>query len=431
MAAGFQVNGGSPALGSSHTSGTSTFSGPIALANGTNLTLTAASGGQSNFSGAITGSGGITVSGAGTTVLSSTANTYSGNTTLAQGVLVVAATGGFSATSTGTVTLSGGTLAGTTFGGTIGGTVNAGVSSHTIAAGFGLSSGHGTLTIGGDLNVNGNTTLAFNGSLFTPTGGYDSNFSPIYAGDLINVNGNLNNATTTPVISLNGFSLPSAARDYRLFSSIGQTNTFSSVNLSNFTLPTAPGGYSDSLNATLDPGYLDLVVAAAGPATWQVGSGNWSSPATNWSTGVVPNSSGGTAVLGMTATTSATVTLDIPVTLGTLVLGNSAQGPSQGYTISGSGANTLTMNNNGSPAVVSVTQGNHAINAPLTLQDSLDVTTSPTSGGTLAIGGAINDNGVGYSLELDGPGELVLSGSNNYAGGTFVNPSDGTPARCW
>ena len=42
-----------------------------------NLTLTAAAGGQSNFTGAITGSGGIAVSGAGVTVLNSSANSYS------------------------------------------------------------------------------------------------------------------------------------------------------------------------------------------------------------------------------------------------------------------------------------------------------------------------------------------------------------------
>ena len=74
--------------------------------------------------------------------------------------------------------------------------------------------------------------------------------------------------------------------------------------------------------------------------------------------------------------------------------------------------------------MITVTQGNHAINAPVNLASNtpLDVA---TSGGTLAIGGDISETPTaGDSLELDGPGELILSGSNNYTGGTFVNPYD-------
>ena len=53
---------------------------------GSNLTLTAASGGQTAVYGSISGSGGITVNGAGTTVLSGV-NTYSGATLVSQGTL--------------------------------------------------------------------------------------------------------------------------------------------------------------------------------------------------------------------------------------------------------------------------------------------------------------------------------------------------------
>ena len=53
-----------------------------------------------------------------------------------------------------------------------------------------------------------------------------------------------------------------------------------------------------------------------------------------------------------------------------------------GYTLSGSGANTLTLNNSGSGATIAVANGSHAINAPVVLADNLTVSGS----GTLAFG---------------------------------------------
>ena len=113
-----------------------------------------------------------------------------------------------------------------------------------------------------------------------------------------------------------------------------------------------------------------------------------------------------------------TVTLDIPLTLGTLTLGNS-NSSSVGYTLSGSGANTLTLNNSGRGATISVTNGSHAINAAVVLADNLVVSGS----GTLAFGNAgITNNGGGYSLTMNGTGgTLILGGSNTYSGGTILN----------
>jgi autotransporter-associated beta strand protein len=47
--------------------------------------------------------------------------------------------------------------------------------------------------------------------------------------------------------------------------------------------------------------------------------------------------------------------------------------------------------------------------------------TITVGGNTLAIGGAISDGGNGYGLSLNGPGTLVLGGTNSYTGGTQVN----------
>ena len=66
----------------------------------------------------------------------------------------------------------------------------------------------------------------------------------------------------------------------------------------------------------------------------QNGSGNWSSPG-NWSA-AVPQNPGDTAVFSSAITSSATVTLDQPESVGSVAFSNS-----NSYTISGT--NTLTL----------------------------------------------------------------------------------------
>ena len=111
-----------------------------------------------------------------------------------------------------------------------------------------------------------------------------------------------------------------------------------------------------------------------------------------------------------------TVTLDAPQTVGSLLLGSG--NPGMGYTLSGSGSNTLTFSNSGNPATITVSDGGHVINAPVVLADNLVVSGS----GTLAFGNASSIAGNGYSLTMSGTGgTLILNGSNTYSGGTQVN----------
>jgi len=136
----------------------------------------------------------------------------------------------------------------------------------------------------------------------------------------------------------------------------------------------------------------------------------------------VPNGVGAGAALNVPTTAPVNVTLDASVTLGWLQLGNSGS-PSAGFTLSGSGSDTLTFNNSGSGAMILVTDGTHAINAPVILDENLTVTTGSTNPWTLSFGTAssITDNGAGYSLTMSGTGgTLILSGSDTYTGGTFV-----------
>ena len=89
--------GGTTTLGSLNTSGVNTNSGSLTLNRG--ITVDAASGGTLQFSGLISGNGGITKSGAGTVILTG-ANNYSGATAVNAGLLKVVSGGSIASSST-------------------------------------------------------------------------------------------------------------------------------------------------------------------------------------------------------------------------------------------------------------------------------------------------------------------------------------------
>jgi autotransporter-associated beta strand protein len=72
--------------------------------------------------------------------------------------------------------------------------------------------------------------------------------------------------------------------------------------------------------------------------------------------------------------------------------------------------------------MIEVSEGAHAINAPISLDNNLLVL--PSAGSSLTLGGNISDGGSGLSLTLNNSGTLVLRGANSYLGGTVVE--DGT-----
>jgi len=181
------------------------------------------------------------------------------------------------------------------------------------------------------------------------------------------------------------------------------------------------GSYSGSLSYTPPPGYslsfaipgeLDLiggssVWAAAVSESW-TGSSNW--------TGGEPNSPGAGAVINPPTSSDLTITLDGPKTVGTLEFGN-AGSPTHGYSLSGASTDTLTLNNNGTTSIT-VTDGKHAIDVPVVLENDLVVSGS----GTLTFSSSITENGGVHSLTMSGTGgTLILSGTGLYTGGTIVN----------
>ena len=86
---------------------------------------------------------------------------------------------------------------------------------------------------------------------------------------------------------------------------------------------------------------------------------------------------------------------------------------SSSYTLTGG---AMKLSNGANPATIIVSSGNHSIETSLTLQSNLSVTVS--AGDSLTIGGGIS--GSGESLTLNGPGKLVLQGSDRFSGGTAV-----------
>ncbi len=130
----------------------------------------------------------------------------------------------------------------------------------------------------------------------------------------------------------------------------------------------------------------------------------------------MPNAAGAAATINVPTSLPLTVTIDTPQTIGTLLFGNSASATT-GYTLSGVGSNTLTLNNAGSDATITVTDGAYIVNAPVALADNLAISNT----GTLAFGAASSITGNSYGLTINGPGTLVLAGSNSYGGGTTLN----------
>ena len=89
------------------------------------------------------------------------------------------------------------------------------------------------------------------------------------------------------------------------------------------------------------------------------------------------------------------------------------------YDIKSTGSGVLQLNNGSSDAAITVSAGSQTIDAPVVLQNNVNVT---TAGGTsLTIFGAIDPSGGSQALTLSGSGSLTLSGTNGYTGGTTVN----------
>jgi autotransporter-associated beta strand protein len=321
--------------------------------------------------------------------------------------------------SSGTTTLTVAQAGNSTFGGTI----RDGFKSTLLAfayTGTGRLTLTGSNTYSGPTTVTGGTLVAGGTNVFSPNSsvtvgggvldveGYPQTINALSIGSSGALNLGIGNILTSATANLGGtlnvYGFPSSGTE-SVMNYLSYSGSFSSTRL--------PAGYVLQYTPTA----LDLVLNGQ---TWAAAiNGNWSD-GTKWG-GSPPNGVGQGAVLNPATTAALTITLDEPVTLSMLQLGNSGGNSAVGYTISGSGTNGLTLDNNGSAALIGVLEGTHAIAAPVEIAGgNLAIVLSRS--GVLRITGNLTDDNGQESLTLagDGSGRLIVSGSDTYGGGTIV-----------
>jgi fibronectin-binding autotransporter adhesin len=366
-----------------------------------------------SFAGTISGTGGVTQQGPGTTTLTAT-NTYLGATTVNGGALIIQ---GDQSLATGTTTVYAGTLGGT---GTVGGDVA--VSSGATLSPGAASGNPGTFTIKGNLALNPGANLAFDFGQHDTVGGS--------LNDLIKVGGDVTLGGTLNVTPSAGGSFGPGL--YRVISYDGnllggtlalgtlpagmnlqvQTGIAHQVNLA--AAATTPLTYWDG-----DAGGRDDGQIAGGDGTWRATSdNNWVSAA---ATTNGPYTNGGFPIF---AAAPGTVTVD--VSQGD-VRASGMQFATSGYTVQG---DRIVLE--GSAATIRVGDGTSdganyvaTVNAPLTGTAGL----TKTDLGTLVLGGGSNYTGpttvAGGTLVVNGT--IATSALSVQSGATLAG--SGTVGR--
>jgi autotransporter-associated beta strand protein len=163
----------------------------------------------------------------------------------------------------------------------------------------------------------------------------------------------------------------------------------------------------------MDPGPPKWNLNVPGPVAWT--NANYWRPNTAF-----PNAVDGTANINNNITVDNVISLNAPVTLGTLNIGDSGTGTDSSFTITGSGG-SLTFDVSSNSAAISKTGGGaDTISATITLNDNVICTMGPSSGG-LTVSGNISENGAAKTLTKEGGTTLTLSGTNTFSGGVTVN----------
>jgi autotransporter-associated beta strand protein len=346
-------------------------------------TLTVSNSAANTFGGSLAdgaggGALGFTKTGLGTLILSG-ASTYTGNTTVSVGALNLTGSLGNSA-----VTVSSGaTLTGN---GSIGGSVS-------MSSGGILAPGNGGV---GKLTV---ASLTLNSGSIN---NFEFNVSPTNDQAIVTSSGGLTISGGSVNLYQEGGITPFASvGTYNLIKYTGSlTGSASSLSVAN---PQAGFAYAFGTSG----GYVTLTITAAGVnARWNVDAdGNWTD-GTKWSGGTAPHSAGDSATLGV-GTALRTVTLNANQTVGGITFTNN-----NSFVIANAG-NTLTLDNSGSGAPLTVQAGNaNAIQTAVALNDN--VTANVSSGKSLAVSGVVANTSGAKTLTLNGAGTVSLSGNNSY-----------------
>lgn len=283
----------------------------------------------------------------------------------------------------------------------------AGISITTIDSNIGMWSGNGNF---------GNLEDPGNGNAITP--------APLLANSLGPKQFTVSRSHTTPM----RLTLMTASGD-------GAGATYSpSVNDGSGAVSTS---HTHTVNGVvyhvfdISSGFSDIVITITSTPNWSLtgmafddvlpppvvvnwvtdGNGNWSDSA-NWDA-AVPNAASARASLTTPPLTGpATVTLDVPVTLGALGISGL-----ETYTLAGT--NSLTLDNGGLSSVVNVADGPHEISAPLVLVGNSTV--NPGVGSELTLSGTLSGSS---TLGIAAPGNVKLTGDfSGFSGGLSINNS--------
>ena len=164
------------------------------------------------------------------------------------------------------------------------------------------------------------------------------------------------------------------------------------------------------------------IYAEAATSTWNVNeSSTWNTPA-NWNPETVPDVASATAAFGSIITAPTTVTLNAPITVGTITIDNANP-----YIISGTTTDNLTFSTTSGSAAITVTDvngdGSHVISSPIALSSPLSITQGST--GTLTLSGVIS--GSESITTASGSGPVEFSGINTFIGAFELVESTTTP----
>ncbi|MEZ0218249.1 MAG: beta strand repeat-containing protein [Rariglobus sp.] len=161
-----------------------------------------------------------------------------------------------------------------------------------------------------------------------------------------------------------------------------------------------------------------LPISRAADGTWTLlstgtATGNWDDATTaNWSGGTVAGGSGFTADFStLNITAASTVTLTAPRTIGNLTFGDSDTTTAASWTLAGTGLNVLTLAGTTPTITVNDLGTGSATNSLVTISAKISGTSGLIKNGT----------GTVAIPATFGKGVLVLSGANDYSGGTTIS----------
>ncbi len=176
-------------------------------------------------------------------------------------------------------------------------------------------------------------------------------------------------------------------------------------------------GYSDYASL----GQYTLLVTLPSDGAWAATAGgtySWTDSA-NWSSGTFPLGWSGIARVNNDISGDQSITIDAPVTIGRLLLGDANS--THAFTLQASGAGGLRFGTtNGSAGIAKFSGLNDTLIAPLQLQTNLSVTNTTTA--DLILAGTVEGP---FVLSKYGSGRLVLTGNNEPSG---LNLVEGTLA---